>query len=284
MVWGDDFGADSAWSGQTPILHTPHGLGRPRSCTLRMVWADLDPAHCPHSVCWQTGTVSRAQRLDATSASSRSSPPTPPLLPRPSPPTPVSPRAASSPSRPPRLRQVAARLKNGGMTCNVLNEDDFRYALLNASRYTTPAPLSFFSPAPATHSVLALFSVSLRPAPPCVRQNKIAATSEGREQRSAQREQGAQPLRACLLHETPGGGARASMMEKLMWISAFMLLGVHHGGITVGEVERLHRSDFDKALPSPQPLPRPRPSTLHPWSSLLAHRLRRGGRSDAWRG
>eukprot|EP00287_Rhodomonas_sp_CCMP768_P026083 CAMPEP_0202831702 /NCGR_PEP_ID=MMETSP1389-20130828/17009_1 /ASSEMBLY_ACC=CAM_ASM_000865 /TAXON_ID=302021 /ORGANISM="Rhodomonas sp., Strain CCMP768" /LENGTH=331 /DNA_ID=CAMNT_0049505463 /DNA_START=14 /DNA_END=1009 /DNA_ORIENTATION=- len=41
---------------------------------------------------------------------------------------------------------------------------------------------------------------------------------------------------------------RASMMEKLMWISAFMLLGVHHGGITVGDVESKHRTDFDKMV------------------------------------
>lgn len=33
---------------------------------------------------------------------------------------------------------------------------------------------------------------------------------------------------------------RASMFEKLMWISAFMLLGVEHGGVSVGDVERLH--------------------------------------------
>lgn len=41
---------------------------------------------------------------------------------------------------------------------------------------------------------------------------------------------------------------RASMMEKLMWISAFMLLGVHHGGITVGEVESKHKADFSKMV------------------------------------
>ena len=55
--------------------------------------------------------------------------------------------------------QVAARLRGAGLTCNVLNEDDFR----------------------------------------------------------------------------------ASMFEKHMWICAFMLLGVHHGG-TVGDVAAQHRS------------------------------------------
>ena len=28
-----------------------------------------------------------------------------------------------------------------------------------------------------------------------------------------------------------------SMLEKLVWISAFMLVGARHGGCTVGEVE-----------------------------------------------
>ena len=57
--------------------------------------------------------------------------------------------------------QVAARLRGAGLTCNVLNEDDFR----------------------------------------------------------------------------------ASMFEKHMWISAFMLLGVHHGG-TVGDVASKHADDL----------------------------------------
>jgi len=61
--------------------------------------------------------------------------------------------------------QVAARLRGAGLTCNVLNEDDFR----------------------------------------------------------------------------------ASMFEKHMWISAFMLLGVHHGG-TVGDVQSKHAGDLKKMV------------------------------------
>jgi len=61
--------------------------------------------------------------------------------------------------------QVAARLRGAGLTCNVLNEDDFR----------------------------------------------------------------------------------ASMFEKHMWISAFMLLGVHHGG-TVGDVASKHADDLRKMV------------------------------------
>ncbi|KAJ1486911.1 hypothetical protein T484DRAFT_1654689 [Baffinella frigidus] len=41
---------------------------------------------------------------------------------------------------------------------------------------------------------------------------------------------------------------QASMYEKLMWITSFMLLGVHHGGITVGEVEEKHRDDLAKMV------------------------------------
>ena len=40
---------------------------------------------------------------------------------------------------------------------------------------------------------------------------------------------------------------RASMFEKHMWISAFMLLGVHHGG-TVGEVASKHADDLRKMV------------------------------------
>jgi ketopantoate reductase len=36
---------------------------------------------------------------------------------------------------------------------------------------------------------------------------------------------------------------RASMLEKLVWICAFMLVGARHGGCTVGEVERAHRAE-----------------------------------------
>jgi len=34
-----------------------------------------------------------------------------------------------------------------------------------------------------------------------------------------------------------------SMLEKLIWICAFMLVGAHQGGCTVGEVESIHRKD-----------------------------------------
>jgi hypothetical protein len=33
-----------------------------------------------------------------------------------------------------------------------------------------------------------------------------------------------------------------------MWISAFMLLGVHHGGITVGDVQSKHAEDLKKMV------------------------------------
>ena len=33
-----------------------------------------------------------------------------------------------------------------------------------------------------------------------------------------------------------------------MWISAFMLLGVHHGGITVGDVQSKHADDLNKMV------------------------------------
>jgi len=36
---------------------------------------------------------------------------------------------------------------------------------------------------------------------------------------------------------------RASMMEKLIWISAFMLVGVKHPGASVGDVESKHRDE-----------------------------------------
>mmetsp|Transcript_21208 Transcript_21208/g.52169 ORF Transcript_21208/g.52169 Transcript_21208/m.52169 type:complete len:348 (-) Transcript_21208:2440-3483(-) len=37
---------------------------------------------------------------------------------------------------------------------------------------------------------------------------------------------------------------RARMFEKHMWICAFMLIGVHNGGITVGDVESKHKDDL----------------------------------------
>jgi hypothetical protein len=33
------------------------------------------------------------------------------------------------------------------------------------------------------------------------------------------------------------------MYEKLIWISAFMLVGALHGGVTVGDVERNHKAE-----------------------------------------
>ena len=33
------------------------------------------------------------------------------------------------------------------------------------------------------------------------------------------------------------------MLEKLIWISSFMLVGAVHGGITVGEVEEKHKDE-----------------------------------------
>lgn len=36
---------------------------------------------------------------------------------------------------------------------------------------------------------------------------------------------------------------KAAMFEKLIWISAFMLVGAAHGGCTVGEVESAHREE-----------------------------------------
>lgn len=36
---------------------------------------------------------------------------------------------------------------------------------------------------------------------------------------------------------------RGSMFEKLIWISAFMLVGARHGGCTVGEVESTYKSE-----------------------------------------
>ncbi len=36
-----------------------------------------------------------------------------------------------------------------------------------------------------------------------------------------------------------------SMLEKLIWICAFMLVGARHGGCTVGEVEAQHREEVN---------------------------------------
>ena len=40
------------------------------------------------------------------------------------------------------------------------------------------------------------------------------------------------------------GPFKLAMFEKYMWICAFMLLGVHYGGIMVGEVEEKHKGDL----------------------------------------
>ncbi|GAB4821761.1 hypothetical protein N2152v2_008807 [Parachlorella kessleri] len=39
-----------------------------------------------------------------------------------------------------------------------------------------------------------------------------------------------------------------SMLEKLIWISAFMLVGARHGGCTVGQVEAQHRDEVDQLI------------------------------------
>lgn len=38
------------------------------------------------------------------------------------------------------------------------------------------------------------------------------------------------------------------MLEKLIWISAFMLVGARHQGVTVGTVEKEHRSEVSRNL------------------------------------
>ena len=44
-------------------------------------------------------------------------------------------------------------------------------------------------------------------------------------------------------HVLPPPQFRASMLEKLIWISAFMLVGAAHPGASVGDVERSHRPE-----------------------------------------
>jgi hypothetical protein len=46
------------------------------------------------------------------------------------------------------------------------------------------------------------------------------------------------------------------MLEKLVWISAFMLVGARHGGCTVGEVESAHRDEVQAPLLPPSRLRR----------------------------
>lgn len=41
---------------------------------------------------------------------------------------------------------------------------------------------------------------------------------------------------------------RKAMLEKLVWISAFMLVGARHGGCTVGEVESAHRDEVERLI------------------------------------
>ncbi len=44
-------------------------------------------------------------------------------------------------------------------------------------------------------------------------------------------------------HVLGAAAFQAAMFEKLIWISAFMLVGAAHGGCTVGEVETAHRAE-----------------------------------------
>ncbi len=39
-----------------------------------------------------------------------------------------------------------------------------------------------------------------------------------------------------------------AMFEKLIWISAFMIVGTKHGGCTVGEVENKHKSEVNEII------------------------------------
>ena len=41
---------------------------------------------------------------------------------------------------------------------------------------------------------------------------------------------------------------RVAMFEKLIWIDAFMLVGALNGGITVGEVEKIHRQEVTELI------------------------------------
>ncbi|KAL6012217.1 hypothetical protein ACLOJK_002695 [Asimina triloba] len=41
---------------------------------------------------------------------------------------------------------------------------------------------------------------------------------------------------------------KKQMLEKLIWISAFMLVGARHPGASVGTVEKDHRDDFDATI------------------------------------
>ena len=41
---------------------------------------------------------------------------------------------------------------------------------------------------------------------------------------------------------------KKSMLEKLIWICAFMLVGAKHGGCSVGEVESAHRSEVEQLI------------------------------------
>lgn len=39
-----------------------------------------------------------------------------------------------------------------------------------------------------------------------------------------------------------------AMFEKLIWISAFMIVGADHGGCTVGEVEGKYKDEVNKII------------------------------------
>ena len=49
-------------------------------------------------------------------------------------------------------------------------------------------------------------------------------------------------------HVLPRAAFRASMFEKLIWISAFMLVGAAHPGASVGDVEREHTQEVSELI------------------------------------
>ena len=49
-------------------------------------------------------------------------------------------------------------------------------------------------------------------------------------------------------HVLPKAAFRASMFEKLIWISAFMLVGAAHPGATVGDVEKSHTHEVSALI------------------------------------
>eukprot|EP00270_Netrium_digitus_P000149 TRINITY_DN10167_c0_g1_i1.p1 TRINITY_DN10167_c0_g1~~TRINITY_DN10167_c0_g1_i1.p1 ORF type:complete len:354 (+),score=67.24 TRINITY_DN10167_c0_g1_i1:41-1102(+) len=49
-------------------------------------------------------------------------------------------------------------------------------------------------------------------------------------------------------HVVEGEEFTKRQLEKLIWISAFMLVGVHSGGVSVGEVEAAHAEEVDQLV------------------------------------